>query len=59
MTARDVVFYPFFLEGVAARPELNLADGIHPTEEGVGIMVENIMPKVDELIARAEAARGE
>ena len=38
---------------------LNLADGIHPTEEGVGIMVENIMPKVDELIARAEAARGE
>lgn len=59
LSARDVVFYPFFLEGVAARPELNLADGIHPTEEGVAIMVENILPKVHELIARAEAGRGQ
>ncbi len=56
LAERDVVFYPFFLKGVAARPELNLADGMHPTEEGVAIMVANILPEVRELIARAEAA---
>ena len=59
LAGRDVVFYPFFLEGVAARPELNLADGIHPTKEGVGVMVENILPKVRELIARAETGTGQ
>ncbi|MCW9039822.1 MAG: arylesterase, partial [Rhodospirillales bacterium] len=30
-----VVFYPFFLEGVAAQPSLNQEDGIHPNEAGV------------------------
>lgn len=53
LSARDIVFYPFFLEGVAANPDLNLPDGIHPTEEGVGVMVENILPKVKELVTRA------
>jgi acyl-CoA thioesterase I len=49
----DVVFYPFFLEGVAANPSLNQPDGIHPTAAGVDIIVANILPKVEELIARA------
>jgi acyl-CoA thioesterase-1 len=53
LSERDIVYYPFFLEGVAADPELNLPDGIHPTEEGVGVMVDNILPKVKELVARA------
>ncbi|MEM8663219.1 MAG: arylesterase [Pseudomonadota bacterium] len=53
LSERDIVFYPFFLEGVAANPDLNLPDGIHPTEEGVGIMVEKILPKVRDLVARA------
>lgn len=52
-----LVFYPFFLEGVAANPELNLGDGIHPTAEGVAIIVEGIMPEVEELIERARAKR--
>lgn len=56
LAERDVVFYPFFLDGVAARPELNLADGMHPTEEGVAVMVANILPQVRELIARAAEA---
>lgn len=51
---RDVVYYPFFLEGVAADPSLNLADGIHPTAQGVTVMVENILPAAKELIARAK-----
>jgi len=49
----DVLFYPFFLEGVAMNPELNQPDGIHPTAEGVAVIVENIMPKVQQLIAQA------
>lgn len=53
LSSRDIVFYPFFLEGVAANPALNLPDGIHPTAEGVAVMVENILPKVRELVARA------
>ena len=40
----DVTFMPFFLEGVAARKELNQADGIHPTEEGYQIIVNNLIP---------------
>jgi acyl-CoA thioesterase I len=51
----DVVFYPFFLEGVAAMPNLNQPDGIHPTAAGVEVIVANILPKVEELIARANA----
>ncbi|HEU0299441.1 MAG TPA: arylesterase [Longimicrobium sp.] len=30
----DLTFIPFLLDGVAADPALNLADGIHPNEEG-------------------------
>jgi acyl-CoA thioesterase-1 len=48
----DAVYYPFFLDGVAAVPELNLADGIHPTAEGIGLIVQRIMPYVEDLIAR-------
>ncbi|MBJ3777726.1 arylesterase [Acuticoccus mangrovi] len=51
--SRDLVYYPFFLDGVAADPTLNLGDGIHPTAEGVGVIVEHILPKVKELVDRA------
>ncbi|HEX6368263.1 MAG TPA: arylesterase [Longimicrobium sp.] len=30
----QLTFIPFILEGVAAQPDLNLADGIHPNEQG-------------------------
>jgi len=39
-----VPLYPFFLEGVAADAKLNQADGMHPTPEGVDIIVKNILP---------------
>lgn len=48
-----VVFYPFFLDGVATEPSLNQPDGIHPNEQGVAVIVERILPKVKELLARA------
>ena len=47
-----VAFYPFFLDGVAARPELNQEDGIHPNALGVAVIVERILPHVKALIAR-------
>lgn len=36
----DLLFIPFILEGVAGNPELNLPDGIHPTEEGHKIVAD-------------------
>ena len=50
-----VVFYPFFLEGVATDAKLNQADGMHPNAAGVDVIVARILPKVEELIARARA----
>lgn len=45
-----VPLYPFFLEGVAADAKLNQADGIHPTAEGIDIIVKNILPAVKALL---------
>jgi acyl-CoA thioesterase-1 len=36
---------------------LNQADGLHPTAAGVDMIVERILPRVEELIVRARAAR--
>src|SRR5258707_7743329 len=46
----DVPLYPFFLEGVAADAKLNQADGLHPTAEGVDIIVKNILPMVEAFL---------
>ena len=54
----NTVFYPFFLEGVAAQAKLALRDGIHPNAAGVDTIVTNILPKAEELIARLRAKRG-
>lgn len=40
----------FFLEGVAARPGLNQADGIHPTEEGYRLVAETVYQVVRPLL---------
>ena len=54
----DLILYPFFLDGVAADPALNLGDGLHPTSQGVRDIVTRIMPYVEKLIARTrEEAR--
>lgn len=41
---KNVTLIPFLLENVGGIPELNLPDGIHPTEEGHQIVFENIWP---------------
>ena len=45
--------YPFFLEGVAMKPELNQPDGLHPNERGVAVLVDRIAPVVAGLIGGA------
>ncbi len=45
-----VPLYPFFLNGVAANAKLNQADGIHPTAEGVDIIVKNTLPAVEAFL---------
>jgi len=46
----DVALYPFFLDGVAADPSLNQADGIHPNAQGVDIIVERMTPYILPLL---------
>lgn len=54
----DALLYPFFLDGVALNASLNLPDGLHPNARGVAVVVERILPKVEELIARTKAKAG-
>ncbi|MDJ0943866.1 MAG: arylesterase [Kiloniellales bacterium] len=51
----DVAFYPFFLDGVAMRPEFNQPDGLHPNGAGVAVIVEAILPALRPLIDAAQA----
>jgi acyl-CoA thioesterase-1 len=53
----DLVFYPFFLDGVVTDARYNLNDGLHPNRQGVDLIVGRIMPKVDELITRVRRRR--
>jgi acyl-CoA thioesterase-1 len=45
--------YPFFLEGVAMKPELNQPDGLHPNEHGVAVLVDRIAPMVARILGGA------
>jgi len=45
-----VPLYPFFLDGVAGDALLNQGDGVHPTAEGIAIIVERILPTVTDWL---------
>ena len=47
-----VTFMPFLLDGVAADPRLNQADGIHPTAAGHGVIAERLWPYLRPMLAR-------
>jgi acyl-CoA thioesterase-1 len=51
------LLYPFFLDGVALDSALNQGDGIHPNSKGIAVLVDRILPRVEELIDRVEARR--
>jgi acyl-CoA thioesterase-1 len=52
-----VPLYPFFLEGVASDAKLNQADGIHPTADGVDVIVKRILPTVEAFLGTIPAQR--
>jgi len=49
--ANDAVLIPFLLEGVAGVPELNQADGIHPTAGGQRLMADHVWHFLGPLLA--------
>jgi len=51
----SVTLIPFFLEGVAARKELNQADGIHPTAEGYRIVAQTVFDVIEPLLKKGKA----
>jgi acyl-CoA thioesterase-1 len=48
----DLAFYPFFMAGVIDHPALIQDDGLHPTPEGVAVIVKNMLPLIQELLDR-------
>jgi acyl-CoA thioesterase-1 len=52
-----VTLYPFFLEGVATEASLNQADGLHPTAEGIDVIVKNILPTVEAFLGAISGQR--
>lgn len=48
-----VTLYPFFLDGVAADPALNQADGIHPNARGVAVIIERMLPVLLETLGES------
>lgn len=51
----DAILYPFFLEGVAGNAALNLEDGVHPTADGIAVIVEKILPSVAQLLTKTKS----
>ena len=50
----DVVFVPFFLEGVAGIAALNQGDGIHPNFEGAKVIEQTIWRALEPELDKAE-----
>jgi acyl-CoA thioesterase I len=53
----DVLFYPFFLEGVALDRALVQPDGLHPNPAGVDAIVKGMQPLAERLVQQAKARR--
>jgi acyl-CoA thioesterase-1 len=55
---RNLAFYPFFLEGVAADPAKNLPDGLHPTAAGIREIADRILPTAEAFVEGIAARKG-
>lgn len=49
----DVAFVPFYLEGVAGNPALNIADGIHPNVDGTAIVERTVWRQLEPLLEKS------
>lgn len=45
-----IPFYPFFLDSIYGRPDMNLADGYHPNAKGVEVLVDYTYPLIDDAV---------
>ncbi len=52
--SRRVALYPFFMDGVAAVPGMQLSDGLHPTPRAVKVIVAKILPLVEQELRRVK-----
>jgi acyl-CoA thioesterase-1 len=48
---KELILYPFFLDGLVGQPQLLQQDGLHPTAQGVDEIVRRILPTVERFIA--------
>lgn len=48
--ANQMNLVPFFLNGVAGRPHLNLADKLHPNADGYKVIADNVWPAIKKLL---------
>ncbi|MCD2470193.1 arylesterase [Jiella sp. MQZ9-1] len=51
-----VTFYPFFLDGVVGKPDLNQGEGMHPNEKGVAKIVAAMKPLIEKALSGENAA---
>jgi acyl-CoA thioesterase I len=50
----EILYYPFFLNGIAEDPRYTLTDHMHPNARGVRVMVAGILPLVLKLLAEVK-----
>jgi acyl-CoA thioesterase-1 len=46
-----LAFVPFFMEGVGGNPDLNLADGLHPSIEGQERLADKVLPALRQVLS--------
>lgn len=51
---QQVAFIPFYLEGVAGNPQLNISDGIHPNPAGARIVEQTIWRALEPMLEKTE-----
>jgi acyl-CoA thioesterase-1 len=51
--AHKTALMPFYLDGVAGKPELNIADGIHPNPAGAVIVANNLWRTLEPMLKPA------
>jgi len=56
--AHKTAFMAFYLDGVAGKPELNIADGMHPNPDGAVIVADNLWRSLEPMLAAAAPASG-
>ena len=51
----DLPLVPFLMDGFADRPELFLADGIHPTADAQALILDTVWAKLQPMLTQADA----